>query len=177
MFAFLLLFAAPVRAQSMCGNNTIEAPEQCDDGNTNSDDGCSSTCTLEGYIRVMKVTNPNTDTTTEFSFYGNAGGTIKNGEMIDWGWVTPGTYLQGEEDPSASNYMLESIVCNDANSANPSVIDLANREVELNVEGGEHLDCTFTNRSLAPIIPEFGILTGTIASLVSGGLFLLKKRV
>ena len=30
-----------------CGNNAIEAPEQCDDGNGNNNDGCSSTCTLE----------------------------------------------------------------------------------------------------------------------------------
>lgn len=30
-----------------CGNGVIEAPEQCDDGNTASGDGCSSLCTLE----------------------------------------------------------------------------------------------------------------------------------
>jgi len=30
-----------------CGNGTVEPPEMCDDGNTVSGDGCSSTCQLE----------------------------------------------------------------------------------------------------------------------------------
>ncbi len=30
-----------------CGDGIIEAPEECDDGNTVSGDGCSATCTLE----------------------------------------------------------------------------------------------------------------------------------
>ncbi len=33
--------------QSRCGNRILETPEQCDDGNTNNGDGCSSTCTTE----------------------------------------------------------------------------------------------------------------------------------
>lgn len=32
---------------AVCGNNVTESGEQCDDGNTNSTDGCSSTCNLE----------------------------------------------------------------------------------------------------------------------------------
>lgn len=32
----------------VCGNGTVEAPEQCDDGNTNNNDGCSGTCVEEG---------------------------------------------------------------------------------------------------------------------------------
>lgn len=30
-----------------CGNRVIEGPEECDDGNTRSDDGCSTYCKLE----------------------------------------------------------------------------------------------------------------------------------
>lgn len=33
---------------SGCGNGTIEGSEQCDDSNTASNDGCSSSCELEG---------------------------------------------------------------------------------------------------------------------------------
>ncbi len=32
---------------SVCGNGIIESGEQCDDGNTNGGDGCSSTCQNE----------------------------------------------------------------------------------------------------------------------------------
>ena len=34
-------------SQPVCGNGVVEAPEQCDDGNTASGDGCSATCTIE----------------------------------------------------------------------------------------------------------------------------------
>ena len=33
--------------QSICGNNILEQGEQCDDGNTISNDGCSNACTTE----------------------------------------------------------------------------------------------------------------------------------
>jgi cysteine-rich repeat protein len=32
----------------ICGNGTLNAPEQCDDANTAAGDGCSATCTIEG---------------------------------------------------------------------------------------------------------------------------------
>ena len=35
------------KQQSVCGNGIIEPGEQCDDGNTVSGDGCSSTCQIE----------------------------------------------------------------------------------------------------------------------------------
>ena len=31
----------------LCGNGTIQATEQCDDGNTTGGDDCSATCTIE----------------------------------------------------------------------------------------------------------------------------------
>ncbi|MDP2741326.1 MAG: lamin tail domain-containing protein [bacterium] len=34
----------------VCGNNTIETGEQCDDGNTANSDGCSSTCQTEQVV-------------------------------------------------------------------------------------------------------------------------------
>jgi cysteine-rich repeat protein len=34
-------------AASVCGNGTLEGSEQCDDGNSVSNDGCSSTCTTD----------------------------------------------------------------------------------------------------------------------------------
>ena len=32
---------------SVCGNGVIEGSEECDDGNTQDGDGCSSTCKIE----------------------------------------------------------------------------------------------------------------------------------
>ncbi|MFA6383463.1 MAG: DUF4215 domain-containing protein [Parcubacteria group bacterium] len=134
----------------ICGDGTInQTSEQCDDGNVNSGDGCSATCNLEGHIVIKKVTDPNTDTTTNFSFHGNAGGTIKNGGEINWGWIAPGSYSIGEDDPSATGYSLESIVCNDGQSQTPSTVDLPDREVFLNLDPGESLECVFTNKKTA----------------------------
>ena len=38
---------------SDCGNGVLESPEKCDDGNNNSNDGCSSNCQIDAnYICV-----------------------------------------------------------------------------------------------------------------------------
>ncbi|HEX7838577.1 MAG TPA: CHAT domain-containing protein, partial [Kofleriaceae bacterium] len=39
--------SADVRPTAVCGNGTVEAGEQCDDGNTVDGDGCSSLCRAE----------------------------------------------------------------------------------------------------------------------------------
>ncbi len=43
----VLAFAAPAQASGFCGDGHIEDPEECDDGNTDSGDGCSATCLTE----------------------------------------------------------------------------------------------------------------------------------
>lgn len=42
----------------VCGNNTIEVGEECDDSNLNDGDGCSHTCMTE-YIVDYEITAPN----------------------------------------------------------------------------------------------------------------------
>ncbi|OIO45645.1 MAG: hypothetical protein AUJ28_03865 [Parcubacteria group bacterium CG1_02_37_51] len=39
--------AVAVNAAPVCGNHILEAGEECDDGNTVCDDGCSSACIIE----------------------------------------------------------------------------------------------------------------------------------
>ena len=41
------LFTCPADCQPICGNGVLEGSEQCDDDNTNSEDGCSSACVTE----------------------------------------------------------------------------------------------------------------------------------
>jgi cysteine-rich repeat protein len=36
-----------VACATRCGDGEVDAPEECDDGNTTSDDGCSATCMVE----------------------------------------------------------------------------------------------------------------------------------
>lgn len=42
----------PICTASMCGNGVVQSGEQCDDGNTASGDGCSSTCQSESITPV-----------------------------------------------------------------------------------------------------------------------------
>ena len=62
-----------------CGDGvlTVVAGEQCDDGNTNPNDGCSATCQIEGTNEV----EPNEDGTPQ------TGGTGVNGNDFDAGGV------------------------------------------------------------------------------------------
>jgi cysteine-rich repeat protein len=48
--------SAPV--DPVCGNGSLEAGEQCDDGNTASGDGCSSTCRIEVKPKPTPVLAP-----------------------------------------------------------------------------------------------------------------------
>lgn len=48
----------------LCGNGIVQAPEQCDDGNTTSGDGCSSFCTLEGPAPTPTVPAPTANVPT-----------------------------------------------------------------------------------------------------------------
>jgi cysteine-rich repeat protein len=43
----LVLITACDQEESVCGNNILEASEQCDDGNTVDGDGCSASCSSE----------------------------------------------------------------------------------------------------------------------------------
>ena len=66
---------------STCGNGTVELGEACDDGNPNSGDGCSSTCTVEsGYTC--------TGTAPSVCVSGCGNGTLDAGEECDSGGVT-----------------------------------------------------------------------------------------
>jgi cysteine-rich repeat protein len=49
--------------QATCGDGTMNEGEACDDGNTDSNDGCSSTCQVEAIPRVAVMVDKPTVTT------------------------------------------------------------------------------------------------------------------
>jgi cysteine-rich repeat protein len=56
---------AKALCSNMCGNGVATAQEECDDGNTNSGDGCSEVCTVEcGYSCTGTNTQPNVCSST-----------------------------------------------------------------------------------------------------------------
>ena len=91
--------------QPTCGNTMVETGETCDDGNTVSGDGCSSTCTVEEHVCMCgdgikdaseacddgNTTNGDgcsSTCTIELPTCGN--GVIENGETCDDGNVNNG---------------------------------------------------------------------------------------
>jgi hypothetical protein len=95
-----------------------------------------------GTIIIGKQTSPAggsgfgfTESVTPGSFTLNDGGTKT------FAGVAPGTYTVTENDPSASNFTLGDVSCDDANSTG----DANTRTATINLAAGETVRCTFRN--------------------------------
>ena len=55
-FLFSLLNSSEISSHGVCGNGIRDPDEQCDDGNDNNYDGCSSSCTIE--VNYLCVPDP-----------------------------------------------------------------------------------------------------------------------
>ena len=55
---------------AVCGNGTVEVPEECDDGNLRSHDGCSSCCTVESpqWANLSPASRPNARFRTSMAY-------------------------------------------------------------------------------------------------------------
>jgi hypothetical protein len=93
---------------------------------------------LPGTIIVEKQTDPD-GTPDNFTFIGDAAGTISDGQQIVVGGLQPGTYTSQETVPAG--WDLTAIVCDDNNSGG----NLSNRSATFRLEAGETVKCTFTN--------------------------------
>ena len=49
----------------ICGNNIVEGSETCDDGNTNSNDGCSSSCSPDTIVGIPYCGNGTCDSSED----------------------------------------------------------------------------------------------------------------
>ena len=114
-------------------------------------EGESITCTYvntqRGKIIVEKQTTPD-GAAGNFTFTGDAAGTISDNGQIVVADLSPGTYTSTENDPTGAGFDLTSITCDDANSSG----NVGTRTATFNVEAGETVKCIFTNEKDANIV-------------------------
>jgi Prealbumin-like fold domain len=97
-----------------------------------------------GKIIVEKQTNPD-GAAGDFTFTGDAAGTISDNGQIVVDNLKPGTYSSAEGDPTPS-FDLTNIECNDGGSATASSGNVGTRTATFKLDPGETVKCTFTNR-------------------------------
>jgi hypothetical protein len=124
-----------------------------------------------GTIVVEKQTIPTGDA-QEFTFTGDASGPIKDGEQVVVSDLLPGTYHSTEEIPAG--WQLVDITCNDTDSANPSSGDVGTGKATFNLDAGEVVKCTFTDKDpskLGTIVVEKKAIGGddTFSFTTTGG--------
>ncbi len=98
-------------------------------------------------ITIAKaVDNDGTDNDT-FGFTGDLGAfdLDDTGTDTETFTVAPGTYTVTESDPTSLSYELTGIACGNVTGTAGGTADLANRSVEIDVEAGAAITCTFTN--------------------------------
>ena len=100
---------------------------------------CTFTNTKRGTIIVEKQTSPD-GALGDFTFTGDAAGTISDGEQIVVNNLVPGQYTSTEGDPTP-DFDLGAITCSDANSSG----NVGTRTATFNLDPGETVTCVFTN--------------------------------
>ena len=56
LFVILMLAVpATASAQGVCGDTVLDVGEECDDGNTNDGDCCSSSCQFESRVTICRA--------------------------------------------------------------------------------------------------------------------------
>jgi hypothetical protein len=112
---------------------------------------CTFTNTAQATIRFKKVTDPNTDTTTTFSFTpsnnldSGTAFTLKNGDTKSYLNVVPGTYSAAEADPTPA-YDLTGRACVLTGTTTTHTADTSGtRTIAVTLAAGEDVTCTFTN--------------------------------
>lgn len=108
---------------------------------------CTFTNTKQGTIIVEKQTNP-ADDPAQFTFTGDAAGTIGDNGQIVVDDLSPGTYTSTES--ALAGWDLTSIVCDDGASATPSTS--AGATATFNLDPGETVRCTFTNTKRGTVV-------------------------
>ena len=104
---------------------------------------CVFTNTKRGTIIVEKQTSPD-GAAGDFTFTGDASGSIGDGEQIVVDDLVPGTYTSTEGDPG-EDWNLGTIACDDDESLTPSSGDVAGATATFELDPGETVTCVFVN--------------------------------
>ncbi len=80
-----------------------------------------------------------------FTFTGVPSGTVSAGGHLEVSGLDPGRYTSTQV--VAPGYFVTAVVCDDADSFEPSVGNVPGATATFNIEGGETVTCTFTNAS------------------------------
>jgi cysteine-rich repeat protein len=95
-YALVAIYTAPV-----CGDSIIGPGEQCDDGNVDDGDGCSSTCQLEGVVNEVEPNEDGTPSTGGTGIGGNdfaSANADANGAFQDSVTIAASLSPAGDED-------------------------------------------------------------------------------
>lgn len=125
----------------ICGNGIIETGEECDDGNNNNFDGCSSTCKTEQFY-----CNPNQELVINGGFEEPAVSASEkwdiftSSEVLGWGvgWVSTEDPYNGWEQPAEANLELH-------RGVNNWIVFEGNQYVELDTDWNGHNNGNLNN--------------------------------
>ena len=125
---------------AVCSDQSAPSAIDLDPGETVT---CVFTNTKRGTIIVEKQTSPD-GASGDFTFTGDAAGSISDGEQIVVDDLVPGTYSSTEGDPG-EDWNLGTIGCDDDESATPSSGDVAQATATFELDPGETVTCVFVN--------------------------------
>lgn len=134
-----------------CGDGIVNGSEQCDDGNSVNNDSCTNSCTFNnGSIKIIKNSQPDNSQSFHFTYVDNAypigdfnivdNGTGSN--FVEFTSIPAGTYSWSEDQ--VAGWHLSGLTCSE-NVTNNSSVNLDTRSVNIALDPGESVICTFTN--------------------------------
>jgi len=155
LLAFLSIFAAPVNAVPGAAPLSF------------ADDEATGTST-SGVAIVEVITEPDIGSDT-LRFVGTPGGLLSlqlgQADRLVAGNLPPGSYTSTLSTIGpvlvAQGYSLESIMCDDQTSAEPSTGDVSTKSANFNVEDGETVTCQFKLTASDCLCPRAGSWTAS----------------
>ncbi len=108
----------PDSCEAQCGNGAVEAGEECDDGNSNSGDGCSMTCEFEPDSTTTTTSTTTSTTTTTLpstTTTSTTTSTVPSTTTTSTTTSTTTTTTTSTTTTTTTTTTLPSVTCGDAN--------------------------------------------------------------